>query len=245
MKTKKIEILNVPFDNLTHKNFVSQLIKKVENGEKTFVITANPEIVMYANCNDDYMKLLKRANFITADGIGIIKGSKILGNPITERVTGYDLMLGLFHEAHTLKKKVYLLGSRQEVIELAVKKIEKEFPDITVVGYHNGYFNLSDDQIIKNVLDSNADMVFVGIGFPRQEKWIEQYLEKADKGLVMGVGGSFDAFTGKVKRAPAVFIELNLEWFYRLIRQPFRFKRMLVLPKFLIAVRKEKKLAKK
>lgn len=241
MKDKKVEILNVSFDNLTHKEMVCSLMERVNKNHKTFVVTANPEIVMFANDHQNYMRLLKQATFITADGIGIIKGSKTMGTPIVERVTGYDLMLDLFKEAHHLNKKIYLLGSKQEVIEAAVDKITKDYPGIKLVGFHNGYFDLGDETILHSVLNSKADMVFVGLGFPRQEKWIVDYLKHADNGLVMGIGGAFDAFTGKVKRAPKFFIKMNLEWFYRLMKQPSRFKRMLVLPKFLVAVHKEKK----
>ncbi|MGB3161836.1 MAG: WecB/TagA/CpsF family glycosyltransferase [Carnobacterium sp.] len=241
MTKKKIDILHVLFDNLTQKEMLNTLINRVIEGKKTFVVTANPEIVMYANNNKEYMQLLHQANFITADGIGIVKGSNIMGTPIVERVAGYDLMLDLFKEAHVLGKSIYLLGAKQEVIEAAVKKIKKELPGIKLAGYNNGYFELSDDVILHNVLNSNADLIFVGIGFPKQEIWIERYLQQAEKGLVMGVGGAFDAYTGKVKRAPAIFIKMNLEWLYRLVRQPSRFMRMLVIPKFLMAVYEEKK----
>ena len=244
MINKKIEVLHVLFDNLTKKDLLTILMNRVNEEKKTFVVTANPEIVMHANNNQDYMQLIKQADFITADGIGIVKASKIMGTPIVERVTGFDLMLDLFREAHTFKKSVYLIGAKQEVIDATIKKIKKEFPDIRLAGHHNGYFDLTDEKILHNVLESKADMVFVGLGFPRQEKWIERYLEKADKGLVIGIGGAFDAYTGKVKRAPAIFIKMNLEWFYRLVKQPSRFKRILVLPKFLIAVHEEKKSAR-
>ncbi|WP_414838636.1 WecB/TagA/CpsF family glycosyltransferase [Carnobacterium sp. TMP28] len=240
MENKKINILNVLFDNLKQKEMVALLMKRVNNKQKTFIVTANPEIVMYANHHQSYRQLLKQATVITADGIGIIKGSKILGTPIVERVTGYDLMLDLFKEANRLNKRVYLLGARQEVIALAEQKLKQDYPGIVLVGVHNGYFDLADEEVLHDVLDSKADMVFVGLGFPRQEKWILQYLEKADSGLVMGIGGAFDAYTGVVKRAPALFIKMNLEWFYRLIKQPSRFRRMLVLPKFLVAVYQEK-----
>lgn len=241
MKNEKVKVLNVTFDNLSHKKFMFQLMKCIKEEKKTFIVTANPEIVMYANTNQEYMRILKQVDYITADGIGIVKGSRMLGTPIIERVTGYDLMLDLFKEANQMKKKVYLLGAKQEVIETVAKKLEKEYPGIDLAGYHNGYFDLTDKAIMNKVLGAEPDLLFVGIGFPRQEKWIQQYLEQADKGLAMGVGGAFDAYTGVVKRAPAIFIKLNLEWFYRLMKQPSRFKRMLVLPKFLIAVRKEKK----
>lgn len=240
-KNKKIEVLNVTFDNLTKKEMLAVLMDRVKKNKKTFVVTANPEIVMYANSDEEYMTILKNADYITADGIGIIKGSKMLDTPIVERVAGYDLMLDLLKEADLNRKSVYLLGAKQATIEKAVKKLAKDYPKINLVGYHNGYFDLTDETILNEVLAVKPDLLFVGLGFSRQEKWIQRYLEHADKGLAMGVGGAFDAYTGVVKRAPSIFIKLNLEWFYRLMKQPSRFKRMLVLPKFLIAVRKEKK----
>ncbi|MCA9765817.1 MAG: WecB/TagA/CpsF family glycosyltransferase [Carnobacterium sp.] len=245
MTNKKVDILHVLFDNVTQKEMLVVLMNRVKKNKKTFVVTANPEIVMYANEHQEYMHLLKQANFITADGIGIVKASKIMSTPIVERVAGYDLMLDLFKEAHLLEKSIYLLGAKQEVIEATAKKIETELPGIQLVGYENGYFELSDEIVMRNVLKTNPDMVFVGLGFPKQEKWIEHYLQLADKGLVMGVGGAFDAYTGKVKRAPDCFIKMNLEWFYRLVKQPSRLMRMRVLPKFLISVYVESKNQKK
>lgn len=241
MKNKKVEVLNVSFDNLTKKEMLSALIDRVNKKKKTFVVTANPEIVMHANDDKHYMAILKQADYITADGIGIVKGARMLGTPIVERVAGYDLMLNLLKEADLNQKSVYLLGAKPATIEKAAKKLAQEYPQINLVGYHNGYFDLADESILKEVLAVEPDLLFVGLGFSRQEKWILRYLERADKGLAMGVGGAFDAYTGAVKRAPAIFIKLNLEWFYRLMKQPSRFKRMLVLPKFLVAVQKEKK----
>lgn len=241
MKNKKIKVLNVEFDNLTHKEFIAQLIRRVKAEKKTFVVTANPEIVMYANRNEEYMSILKKADYITADGIGIVKGAKTLGTPIVERVAGYDLMLNLFQEANHFGKSIYLLGAKEEVIKKVVKKIELEYPNIKLKGYHNGYFELNDKDVLNQAVQAQADIIFVGLGVPKQEKWIQSYLAQVTKGLAMGVGGAFDAYTGTVKRAPKLFIKMNLEWLYRLLKQPTRFKRMLVIPKFLLAIQKEKK----
>lgn len=241
MENKKVEVLNVVFNNLTQQEFLMELIDGINKNKKTFVVTANPEIVMHANADKHYMAILKKADYITADGIGIVKGARMLDTPIVERVAGYDLMLALLKEADIGNRSVYLLGANQTTIEKTAKKLSKDYPQINLVGYHHGYFDIADESILNEVLAAKPDLLFVGLGFSRQEKWIQQYLEHADKGLAMGVGGAFDAYTGVVKRAPSIFIKLNLEWFYRLIKQPSRFKRMLVLPKFLMAVRKEKK----
>lgn len=240
-KTKKINILNVYFDNVTKKDFVYQLNQTIKLQQKTFVVTANPEIVMYANNNPDYMDTLKKADYITADGIGIVKGARILGTPIVERVAGYDLMLELLKVANENKYSVYLLGAKEEVVIEAAEKVKIEYPDIRFKGCNNGYFKVDDKEVLNKVLEAQADIILVGLGFPKQEKWIQNYLNQSSKGLAMGVGGSFDAFTGTVKRAPDIIIRMNIEWLYRLIKQPTRFKRMLVIPKFLIAIFEEKK----
>lgn len=242
IKNLKVNILNIKFNNLTQKSILEQLNQRVQLQEKTFVVTANPEIVMYARQNPDYMSILEKADYITADGIGIVKGARILGTPIVERVAGYDLMCELLKKANHHRYSLYLLGAKEEVIVKTAKKIKSDYPNIVLKGYQNGYFELTNEEVMNKVIEAQPDIIFVGLGFPNQEKWIQRYLEQVSKGLAMGVGGSFDAFTGTVKRAPKFVIKMNLEWLYRLIMQPTRFKRMLMIPKFLIAIFKEKKI---
>lgn len=240
MKQEKVTILGLTFNNLTKKKIVQELIHRVKLEEKTFVVTANPEIVMYAKTDLDYMAILNEADYITADGVGIIRASKILETPIVERVAGFDLMLDLLEEANNQKLKVYFLGATEDVLEKTIKKVQKNYPSINIAGSNNGYFDLSDQTIIKNVYSTNPDMIFVALGFPRQEKWIQQYLNISSKGLLMGVGGSFDVLSGKTRRAPIFFRKLQLEWFYRLIKQPSRIHRMTALPRFMREIRNEK-----
>lgn len=241
MEHKKVSVLGVSFDNKTKETFLEELMDRIHRNEKTFVVTANPEIVMYAKKDPAYMELIQEADYVIADGIGIIKGSQMLGTPIVERVAGYDLMLELLAQANQQKSRVYLLGAKEEVLQQTVKKVESLYPGIRLVGARNGYFDLSDQSVIKEVQQTQPDMVFVATGFPRQEQWIHKYMETASKGLLMGVGGSFDVLSGKSKRSPNIFIRLNIEWLYRLVTQPTRFKRMLALPRFLHEVKQEKK----
>ncbi|WP_192986705.1 WecB/TagA/CpsF family glycosyltransferase [Carnobacterium mobile] len=241
MNKQKVNVLNVSFDNLRQEELLAQLNHRIQIQQKTFVVTANPEIVMYANQYPNYMDIIKKADYITPDGIGIVKAARMLKTPIIERVAGYDLMLELLKNADKLNQSIYLLGAKEEVILKTVKKIKTEFPNIKLKGYHNGYFELTDKTLLNQAVEAQADIIFVGLGFPKQEEWIQNYLQHVTKGLAMGVGGSFDAYTGTVKRAPAIFIKMNLEWFYRLLKQPTRFKRMLMIPKFLLAVQKEKR----
>lgn len=241
MTHEKVSVLGVPFDNKTKETFLSELMERVHNEQKTFVVTANPEIVMYAKKEEPYLSLLKEADYIVADGIGIIKGAKLLGTPIIERVAGFDLLTALLEKAAEQNSRVYFLGAKEDVLQRAIQNVQKRHPSLTIVGSRNGYFDLSDASVVEAVKATQPDMVFVAIGYPRQEQWIHQYLATAPKGLLMGVGGSFDVLSGKAKRAPKIFIRLNSEWLYRLIKQPTRLKRMMVLPQFLLAVKREKK----
>lgn len=235
---KKIDILGIPFDNLTKKQFVTEIMNNSDANKKTFIVTANPEIVMYAKENTSYSCLLHEADYITADGIGVIKASHMLNTPIIERVAGFDLMISLLEEANKKNKRVYFLGAKKEVVKLATENVATNYPNIIICGFHDGYFGANDSTIMESVQASNPDFIFVALGFPRQEEWIHTYLKTASKGSLMGVGGSFDVLSGKVKRAPKIFQNLHLEWLYRLLKQPTRFVRMLVLPKFLLEVKK-------
>ena len=236
MTDTSVNILGVEFINKTKQEFVFEILSRIEKKEKTFAVTANPEIVMYARNHSSYMKILEQAHMVVPDGIGIVKGAQILGKPLKERVPGYELLLVLLAEADKKALKVYFLGAKESVVTKAVSNVAAQYPNIDIVGYRDGYFDLKDEKVLEEVKQKNPDMVFAALGFPKQELWISQYLEVADKGFLMGVGGSFDVLSGISQRAPEFYLKHNLEWFYRLIKQPTRFKRMLALPKFVIAV---------
>lgn len=236
MTDTSVNILGVEFINKTKQEFVFEILSRIEKQEKTFAVTANPEIVMYARNHPSYMKILEHAHMVIPDGIGVVKGAQILGKPLKERVPGYELLLELLAEADKKALKVYFLGAKESVVTKAVSNVAAQYPNIDIVGYRDGYFDLKDEKVLEEVKQKNPDMVFAALGFPKQELWISQYLEIADKGFLMGVGGSFDVLSGTSQRAPEFYLKHNLEWFYRLIKQPTRFKRMLALPKFVIAV---------
>jgi len=227
------------FDNYTKAEFIEKFENRIHQQEKTLVVTANPEIVMYAKDNPKYKTLLSNeADYITADGIGVVKAGEILKTPIKERVTGYDLFLDLLNMANQKHLSIYLIGAKQEIIELAVKRVREEYPNISLVGYRNGYFDLDDQTVQQAIIDKAPDMVFAALGFPRQEYFLADLKHKLNKGYLMGIGGSFDVFSGITKRAPVWMQDLHLEWFYRLLKEPTRFKRMLVLPKFIQKVKR-------
>ncbi|WP_161878350.1 WecB/TagA/CpsF family glycosyltransferase [Alkalibacterium sp. MB6] len=240
----KITILGIPFDNMTRKEFLKALYQRMEDKQKTFLVTANPEIVMFAKDNKDYFDLLLQADFIAPDGIGIVRASKALNTPIKERVPGFELMIGLLELANLHQKRVYFIGAKEDIIGLAVENVKKEWPSIRIAGSHHGYFDHNDPAIIEQVKATKPDIVLVAFGFPRQEKWIQRYLNEASYGIAVGVGGSFDVLSGKVKRAPSIVQRFHVEWLYRLMKEPSRYKRMSVLPLFLKEIRKQRKKVK-
>lgn len=237
---KFVTIMNVPFLNTNQRSFVLLLQERIEKKQKTFVITANPEIVMRANKSRELMKHIQLATFVVADGIGIVKAAKILKQPLPERVTGYDTMIELLKIANKNSYKIFLIGAKQKTLKKAIEKINTDYPNIKIVGSQDGYFNWEDNDISERIMQLQPDITFVALGSPKQEKWIANNISYFKHGIFIGVGGSFDVISGTVKRAPVLFQKLNLEWLYRLIKQPSRWKRMLVLPQFAIKIFKQK-----
>lgn len=235
---KTVNVLDVPFINATEADFLTVLKDRISGHQNTFVVTANPEIVMYAQTHPEYLSLLQQADFVTPDGIGIIKGAEMLHTPLPERITGYDTMTHLLQWGNAQHKSVYMVGAKPEVIADVADQLAVQFPNLTVLGIHDGYFN-DFAPIAADIRDKQPDMVFLAVGFPKQEQLIDQY-RQASSGLWMGVGGSFDVLGQHIKRAPEFFQRHHLEWFYRLITNPSRLKRMMVLPKYLLEVRKHR-----
>lgn len=238
----KVDVLGVQFDAFTQDEFLVEFKHRRESHEGTFVVTANPEIVMYARDHPEYQQLLNtKPNYITADGVGIISAAKLLGHPLPERVTGYDLMWALLADANAHKLRVYFIGAKEAINQQAVAQVRQAFPDLVVAGAHDGYFDLTDQSVQDAVVASKPDMVFAALGFPKQDYFLTALHPRLPEAFLMGVGGSFDVLSGTVKRAPVWMRNLRLEWFYRLLREPTRLGRMLVLPKFLQVVRREAK----
>lgn len=242
MTEKFVEILSIPFIDSNMDEFMNGMIyPRLMNQEKTFVVTANPEIVEYANEHQDYKDIILSADYITPDGIGIIMASKWLNQPLQERITGFDLMNELFRVADEKALKVYLLGAEEQVIESAALKAKELYPGLELVGYNHGYIDIKDDSLAKSIAELEPDIILTALGFPRQEKWVSRHYPLFKKGIFMGVGGSFDVLAGKVNRAPVFWQKMRLEWLYRLIQQPSRWKRMLALPRFVFKVRRLRK----
>jgi N-acetylglucosaminyldiphosphoundecaprenol N-acetyl-beta-D-mannosaminyltransferase len=237
---KHVEIMGIPFINIDQKSFIKTLTNHIDKNEKAFVITANPEIVMKAQEDKELKAITQRATYITADGIGVVKAAQLLNNPLPERVTGYDTMIGLLKEANEKSYKIFLLGAQKETLEKACVNINEKYPNVQIVGRQDGYFNWTDNDIVERIQTASPDLIFVALGVPRQEKWISENINSFGTGVFMGVGGSFDVIAGTVERAPEIWQKMNIEWLYRLVKQPSRWKRMLVLPKFALIIIRQK-----
>lgn len=234
-------ILGVPINNITHNEAVELVCGYLNNDDKKMIFTPNPEFVMSALKDEEFMNILNKGDLLVPDGIGVVIASKILGKALKERVAGYDLVQAVFNKIKDNGKTVYFLGGGKGIAEDARAKMEDKHKGIKIVGVHDGYFDENEEKlIIEEINRLKPDLVLVGIGFPKQEKWIYKHKDILEVKVFIGVGGSFDGMSGNVKRAPDIFIKLGLEWFYRLVKQPSRFFRMLQLPLFLLTVIKAK-----
>ena len=238
---KLIHVLGVPFDTFTMKEAVERVMEFLSDGGQHIICTPNPEIVMEAQTDKQLMEILKASDLVIPDGIGVVWASKYSEIKIKERVPGFDLTQNVFEKIKDTDYKVYFFGGAPGIASTAAKKMMNKYKGLNIVGTRNGYFNKDDEkQIIEEIKKSGADILLVGLGAPKQEKWIYDHITFTGAKVCIGVGGSFDVMSGNVKRAPKIFCKLGLEWFYRLITQPTRIKRMMRLPKFAIKVLKEK-----
>ena len=205
--------------------FYQELNKCLETNTKKFIITVNPETLMSSEHDKELEKIiLNKENCLVPDGISIVKACNKIGIDIKERITGIDICEYLLKRANEKGYSLYLFGAKKEVLESLVFKIQKEYPNIKLLGYENGYV-ANKEEIMKKIVSMKPDICLVAMGIPMQEKLINKYFKKAKKGIYLGVGGSFDVLSGTKKRAPKLFIKLNLEWLYRIIKEPRRLKR--------------------
>ncbi len=246
----KVNIFGVEVHNTTLDILIEELKEHLKRSSSISIFTPNTEIVMEAKKSEEKKDMLNSGTYIIPDGIGLIYGAKLRSVELKERVTGYDTSMGLLDIANQNAYGLYLLGGKEGVAERAAGALRKSHPGIRITGSHHGYFegthlgkeqSLEEQQIIDEIKANNTDILFVGFGFPRQEKWINDNINKTGVKIAIGNGGVIDILAGDAKRAPDIFIRMGLEWLYRLIKDPSRIKRQIVLPLFLIQVLINKK----
>ncbi len=229
----KVNILGVHVDMVDINGAADKIMSFFDEDRLHSVYTPNSEIIMEAYKNPGFAKVLNNADLLTADGIGVVYASRILKKPIKERAAGYDIARVVLSRINNTEHKLYLFGGKPGVAEEAMSKLLKEYKGLKIVGLRNGYFKPEEEaDIVSDINNSGADIVFVCLGAPLQEKWIDRHKDELNARVAMGIGGSLDVFAGKAERAPEFFCKTGLEWFYRLCKEPQRAGRMTALPKF-------------
>ena len=241
----RINILGVGFDNVTMDEALARGEELLCSEGAHYVVTPNPEIVETCRADAAANAAVNGADLVLPDGIGIIYAAKILGEKLQGKVAGIEFAESLVAAMAKENMRLYLLGAKPGVAEKAGANLCAKYPGLVLAGTHDGYF--SDPQEVVDSINAagGADVVFVCLGAPKQEKFIADNMDDIHSTLFCGLGGSLDVFAGVAKRAPDIFIKLGLEWFYRLLKQPSRIGRMMKLPKFLLIVIKERLFGRK
>jgi len=234
-------ILGVPISNKSANEIINIISEKFNSGEKIFITTPNAIALQLAKNNEKFLNLLNKSTINIPDGAGVIWASDVFGKPLRERLTGVDFMLKLLKKAENEGLSVFFLGSSQNTLDNLKLELKKILPNLIISGMINGYFKHEEsDEIVKKINDVSPDYLFVAMGMPKQEFWINENLEKLNIGLAIGVGGSFDVYAKTSKRAPKFFQNLGLEWAYRFIKEPKRIFISFKLARFVFCVLKEK-----
>ena len=238
------KILGINVSTEKRGNILKNIIRRLRVGKKFYIVTPNPEIMMYALKDKEYRHVLDQAQFAIPDGVGVLMASKILKKGVLERITGVDFMMEVVRECAREGLTTGFLGGGSGIAEGVADCLKKIHPKLKI-GFTgeewdekkmaSGGWQVAGGSALKHI-----DMLFVAFGFPKQEKWIADNLDKIPVTAAMGVGGSFDFITGKVKRAPSILRRIGLEWLYRVSVQPWRVKRQLALPQFAYYVIRER-----
>jgi len=248
MNGQRKSLLGVPVDLWPPDEVISRMEESIHSPIPQTLFAVNPEKIMLSRKDQDLSLALKQADFLIPDGIGVIIGLKLIyGKRMARagRIAGVALMTSLLDSANRMKKKIFVFGASPEVNESVARIIPRQYPDLVLAGHRHGFMaEYPDEDLVQEINSLSVDILFVGLGSPKQEKWIQKNRNRLKVRICMGVGGSFDVLAGKISRAPRWMQKAGLEWLYRLVREPGRIRRQLALPRFAWALIKEK-MAKK
>ena len=241
---KRIKILDVPVDKINSRQAIKIFSNLMETDGCKLIVTPNSEIVLNATKDPELKKLIEEAGLILPDGIGLVYASKVIREPLGERVTGVDFLTDILSHLEKTGQSIFLLGGkpaneeRESVAWLAGESMKIKYPGLQVAGTRDGYFRKEDEaSIVEEINNSGAEFLCVALGSPKQEKFIFEHKDEFQNIKVgMGVGGSLDVWAGTVKRAPEFFRNNGMEWLYRFYKEPSRYKRMAQLPLFMLKV---------
>ena len=243
---EKADILGIKINKINMEEALNSIFSIVKEGKKAMVVTPNAEMIMRARKNKELKSILNKAELSLADGAGVLIASKLFNIDIKERVSGFDLLTEILsYDKFPNKFSVYFLGAEPGVVDKMVENLHDSSKSLAnnkhiaknleIAGYHHGYLNSNlKKELIKDINEKEPDILFVGMGAPLQEKFLKENIDKLNINVGVTVGGSFDVLAGNLKRAPKFVQKVGLEWFYRLLQEPKRIKRTLLLPQFAI-----------
>jgi len=233
VKKNRVVILGVPVDNITQEEALARVEAFIENGRPHQVVTVNPEFAVAAQSDANFFQVLKEAELSLPDGVGLLWAARFLGRPLSERVAGVDTVRRIASLATERGYLLFLLGGAEGVAEAAAIRLEEENPGLKVAATYAGSSDpKEEEEIVEMIRAARPHVLLVAYGAPQQDFWIHRNLGRLGVPVAMGVGGAFDFISGKAKRAPGWMQRLGLEWLHRLLHEPWRWRRMLALPKF-------------
>ncbi len=246
---EKSEIFGINIDSLTKAEAVEYALSFIGKDKNALVVTPNAEIIKSAVDRKDVFDALTSANLILPDGEGVVWAAKTLGVPVKEKVAGVEFGAEIIKSAAERGHSLFFLGGKPGIAERAAEKLKEKYRSLNICGTRDGYFDKNgaeNDAVLENIANARPDILFVCLGAPAQELWVAKNRERlTGVGLIACLGGSLDIYSGEAKRAPRLFVKMKLEWFWRLVREPWRLPRMMNIPKFMIYVKKYKKEMKK
>jgi N-acetylglucosaminyldiphosphoundecaprenol N-acetyl-beta-D-mannosaminyltransferase len=236
-----IDILGCRVDALDRQAALERVVELANGRPFSLVVTLGVEMVMCARRDPSFAAILNGAALCVCDTIGLLLASRARGGPLRGRVAGVELVADLAaRSAARGDLRIFLLGGSGDTAERAAAELRRRFPGVRICGARNGYFSAdASPAVAAEIAASGANIVFAGLGSPKQERWLAQYGPATGCGAGMGIGGSLDVWAGTVARAPRAVRAVGLEWAYRLVREPRRWRRQLALPRFVVAVARE------
>ena len=235
----RVNVLGVGIDNLTLSEAVDKALSLISEHRCAYMVTPNPEIVMAAWDDPKVSKAIKNADLVIPDGVGVMQAARILGTPLREHMPGIDAATEIIKRLASRGGSVFLYGARPGVAEEAAERMKQRFPGLVICGTNDGYGN-DDGAVVSKINAAKPDFVMVCLGVPKQELWMAKHAAKLDAGLMAGLGGTIDVFSGQVKRAPLIWQKLKLEWLYRCFEEPKRFRKIKRIPQFIIKARRKR-----
>ena len=235
---RSVPVMGVSVHHVTMQQTLAYIEQFMQEPRLHQIVTANPEFAVKAQNDTDFCQLIQEADLSVSDGYGLVWATARLGDPVPERVPGSELVYHVAKRCAEKQWKLFLLGAAPGIAEKAGKRLQQTYPELQIAGSYAGTPHLNEnDQIIDRINQSQADVLYVAYGAPNQDKWIARNRNQLQTvRLAIGVGGSLDFISGKIKRAPSWVQELKLEWLYRVVQQPARWRRLLILPRFILHV---------